>query len=73
MSPATRARRRLPLPDPEQCHQCAGDGRVVKGHIVNTEPRHGYRWRRHECPQCGYRWTSWQMVINPSRLTPRSV
>lgn len=72
MTPRAHRRRRLILPDPEQCRVCASDGRLVKGHVVNSQPRHGYRWRRHQCPICGERWTSWQMVVNPMRLVPRT-
>lgn len=69
MMPASSTSRRptLHLPDPERCRQCG-----IKGHLVDTRPGNGYRWRRHECPTCGARWSSWQMVVNPRRLTPRN-
>jgi hypothetical protein len=65
--PSPRRRPALHLPDPERCRECG-----AKGYLVDTRTRIGYRYRRHECPQCRLRWSSWQMVVNPRRLTPRN-
>jgi transcriptional regulator NrdR family protein len=52
------------LPDPEYCRRC--DVRSVLRDSRRTAL--GYRRRRHQCPLCGVRWTSWQMLVNPRRI-----
>ena len=56
------------LLDPEHCRV---DG--TRGTVIETRLATSWRYRRHECPTCGYRWTSYQMLVNPRRLrqTPR--
>ena len=55
------------LPDPETCRACGIEGQVIESRRSN----HGYRRRRHECPCCGRRWTSYQTILNPNRMTFR--
>lgn len=62
-------RERPRLPDPEYCsgtvHARHGQ---VRGHIIKSIRGAGFRRRRHECPTCGRRWTSWQMIVRPHSL-----
>lgn len=55
---------RVRLPDPENCRACAVRGRIVE----SRKSAHGYRRRRHVCPTCARRWSTWQSVINPARV-----
>lgn len=52
------------LPDPEHCRLCHGDSQVI-----DSKPHPGYRYRRHECLECGYRWSTYQIKIDPRRLS----
>lgn len=51
------------LPDPEVCRECG-----QRGHVIRSFRGHGYRRRRHECPRCQRRWTTYQTVLNPRRI-----
>jgi hypothetical protein len=51
------------LRDPEKCRICR-----TRGKVTDSRPEQGYRRRRHRC-QCGEKWTSYQMLINPHRLS----
>lgn len=53
------------LRDPETCRICQARGRVVNSRRSSL----GYRRRRHECPICLRRWTSWQSLISPRKVT----
>ena len=54
----------IQLPDPEKCKRCQSDSKVI-----DSRPFPGYRYRRHECLSCGFRWPTYQMVISPHRIT----
>jgi transcriptional regulator NrdR family protein len=60
------------LHDPDVCpsgHR--GEGRVIDSRVNParaTSP--GYRRRRHAC-SCGARWTSYESLIHPRRITFR--
>jgi transcriptional regulator NrdR family protein len=54
------------LPDPERCRHCGKKGRVIES---RREP--GYRRRRHQCDACNWRWSSYQSIINPSKVKIR--
>ena len=57
------------LHDPETCRHCESD----QTHVFDSRRRIGFRWRRHVCEACGYRWTSFQTLIDPHRLKPLSM
>ena len=61
--------------EPEACPRCGERGRVVESRRVGGLRRGvGYRRRRHECPGCRHRWTTYQSVVNPNEPQPlRSV
>ena len=52
------------LPDPEDCRTCH-----CKGRVIDSRRRRGYRRRRHECPACGHRWSTYQTRLNPRRVS----
>lgn len=54
------------LPDPERCRHCNRKGRVIE-----SRRQQGYRRRRHQCDACNWRWSSFQSVINPSKVKIR--
>ncbi len=58
----------LKLTDPNSCRICGRPGRIKQSRAVAQ-----WRRRRHHCtnPVCGYRWTSYQLMINPRRLRAR--
>lgn len=53
-------------PDPERCGQCG-----MRGRVVESKPRIGFRWRRHKCLRCGSRWSSYQSLINVAPVIAR--
>lgn len=53
-------------PDPYRCRECSAIGRVV-----DSKARQGFRWRRHHCLRCGYRWSSWHSLINVAKVIAR--
>ena len=55
--------------EPEACPRCGERGRVVESRRVGRVQRGvGYRRRRHECPGCRHRWTTYQSVVNPNEI-----
>lgn len=56
---------RLRLLPPESCPACDTHGRVI-----DTRRKTAYTWRRHVCPACNRRWTTWQTTVDPKRLHP---
>ncbi len=52
----------MTLRDPDVC-RCGTPGRLVK-----RRRGRGFLSRRHACPACGHRWTSYQSLINPQKL-----
>ena len=67
------------LPDPERCPKCKARGTVIKSVRVERRRRSAdgalvtlrYRKRRHEC-RCGFRWNSFQSVIDPMRVVMKA-
>ena len=59
--------RSIKLPDPEKCRICK-----TRGRVCDSRARPAFRWRRHLCPKCGFRWSTYQTVLNPRRLTVRA-
>ena len=57
------------LRDPERC-QCGGDSRVINSRI---RPVLGYRVRRRACRLCAQRWSTYETLIHPKRLTPKPI
>lgn len=54
---------KVSLPDPEKCRRCR-----IKGKVTDTRRRSGYTARRHRCPTCGVRWTTYQSTLHPKRI-----
>ena len=54
----------MTLRDPDVCRCGSHDTRLVKRRRGQSVIR-----RRHECRRCGHRWTSYQSLINPRRVT----
>ena len=57
---------RIRLPDPDCCGGCG-----ARGQVIDSRKESGYRRRRHACPACGHRWTTYQTTIDPHRLRQR--
>jgi len=56
------------LTDPERCGACK-----VRARVFKSVRRPHWRYRRHACPRCGARWSSWQSRMNPARIVVRAV
>jgi 5-methylcytosine-specific restriction endonuclease McrA len=52
------------LLDPERCRDCG-----VKGQVIDSRMCIWYRRRRHRCPKCRARWSSFESLVNPNVLT----
>lgn len=53
---------RVRTPDPIACPTCRTPGRVI-----DSRAKDGYRYRRHTCPACGARWTTYQFRLRSAR------
>jgi transcriptional regulator NrdR family protein len=54
----------MTLRDPHRCH-CG-----TRSQVISTRRYRGYRSRRHKCPTCGKRWSTYETTIHPKRLKP---
>ena len=55
------------LRSPERCPKCRQDSRVV-----DSRPEAMSRMRRRECLVCGYRWKTYESLINPDVVRLRT-
>lgn len=59
----------MPLANPQLCRVCQRKGQVIDSRVSLG----GYRRRRHRCPFCTHRWTTYESFINPRRVVLRHV
>lgn len=56
--------------DPEQCPK----GCCVPSSVRKKRRRaSGVIWRRHQCPRCGVRWSSYQSLFDPKAIDAQDV
>lgn len=53
-----------PSAPPDSCERCKERGHVLESRPTEDRDIH-YRRRRYECPTCGYRWTTFETLIDP--------
>ncbi len=58
----------IKLPSPDYCKHCGRRGKVIDSR-AKEEDGVFFRRRRHFCEPCGWRWNSYQTVLDPRRIT----